>query len=124
MAHFAELDENNIVLRVVVVNNSDTTDANGNEIESIGQEFCHNLYGGRWIQTSYNHNFRNKYASTGMIYREDLDIFINPQPWPSWTFDEETKDWKCPVPEPTDDLMYQWDETTVSWEALTFEVTD
>jgi hypothetical protein len=124
MAHFAELDNNNVVLRVLVISNSDTTDANGNEIESIGQEFCHNLYGGNWIQTSYNNKIRTRYAVIGGTYRADLDAFIYPQPYPSWIFNEETKDWEPPVPNPSDDLMYEWDEETVSWKALTFEVTD
>jgi len=124
MAHFAELDNNNVVLRVLVINNSDTTDANGNEVESIGQEFCHNLYGGNWIQTSYNNKIRTRYAVIGGTYRADFDAFIYPQPYPSWIFNKETKDWEPPVSNPSDDLMYEWDEETVSWKALTFEVTD
>jgi hypothetical protein len=124
MAHFAELNENNAVLRVVVINNSDILDSNGNESESIGQEFCHNLYGGRWIQTSYNSKIRKYYASIGMTYREDLDVFVYPQPYPSWTFNDELKDWQPPVAHPQDGLMYEWDEDIVNWIALTFEVTD
>jgi len=124
MAHFAELDDNNVVLRVLVINNSDMKDADGNEIESIGQEFCHNLYGGRWIQTSYNGKFRTRYAGIGDTYHSNLDAFITPQPYPSWTLNEELKKWIPPVPHPGDELMYEWDEESLDWKALTFEVTD
>ena len=82
MAHFAELDENNIVLRVIVVANEDILDDNGQESESKGIEFCSNLLGGRWIQTSYNGNFRGTYAYIGGQYDEVNDIFIS-QPTPS-----------------------------------------
>lgn len=124
MAHFAELDNNNTVLRVLVINNSDMTDANGNEVESIGREFCHNLYGGDWIQTSYNNKIRTRYAAIGYTYRADFDSFIPPQPYPSWILNEEIKDWIPPIPYPSDELMYEWDEAAGSWTALTFEVTD
>jgi hypothetical protein len=124
MAHFAELDNNNVVLRVVVVNNSDMTDEEGNEVESIGQQFCHNLYDGDWIQTSYNGKIRTRYAGIGYTYRADLDAFIAPQPYPSWILNQNTKNWEAPVPHPENDLMYEWDEATGNWNALTFEVTD
>jgi hypothetical protein len=124
MAHFAELDNNNIVLRVVVINNDQILDSDGNESESVGQGFCHNLYGGRWIQTSYNNKVRKYYASPGMSYREDLDVFVLPQPYPSWIYNDEIKDWEAPVPRPQDGLMYEWDESIGDWNALTFEVTD
>lgn len=124
MAHFAELDNNNIVLRVVVINNEDIIDSNGNESESIGQEFCHNLYGGRWIQTSYNNKIRKYYAAIGMTYREDLDVFVPIKPYPSWIYNDEIKDWEAPIPRPQDGLMYEWDESIGDWNALTFEVTD
>ena len=65
MAHFAELDENNVVKRVIVVDNKDTSDANGNEVESIGVAFCQKLLGGNWVQTSYNGNIRKHYAGIG-----------------------------------------------------------
>ena len=76
MAHFAEIDDTNIVLRVIVVNNEDILDQDGNENEAIGAKFCHDLLGGRWIQTSYNNNFRGMYAGIGMIYDPIQDIFI------------------------------------------------
>ncbi len=78
MAHFAEIDQNNMVLRVVVVNNKDTSDENGNEVEQIGREFCFRLLGGNWIQTSYNSNFRGKYAGIGDTYDPINDVFVSP----------------------------------------------
>jgi hypothetical protein len=78
MAHFAEIDQDNKVLRVVVVANKDTADENGNEVEQIGKDFCNRLLGGNWIQTSYNGNFRGKYAGIGDTYDSVLDIFVSP----------------------------------------------
>lgn len=78
MAHFAELDDQNVVLRVVVVSNEDTTDEHGQEIEAIGAQYCHDLFGGRWIQTSYTGRIRGKYAGPGDKYDHDLDLFIDP----------------------------------------------
>jgi len=79
MAHFLELDENNIVIRGIVVHNNELLDENGNESEQKGIDFCIAHYGGRWIQTSYNANFRGVYAGLGFIYNADLDIFIAPE---------------------------------------------
>lgn len=76
MAHFAELDDNNIVLRVVVVSNADLLDNNGVEQEALGIAVCQQQLGGRWVQTSYNGNFRGKYAGIGMRYDEVLDEFV------------------------------------------------
>ena len=78
MAHFAELDENNNVLRVIVVSNDDCLDQTQNENEAIGALFCHKLLGGKWIQTSYNSNIRGKYAGIGDYYNEETDTFISP----------------------------------------------
>lgn len=75
MAHFAQLDEYNYVIQVIVVANEDTADKNGNEDEAIGQAFCEQIFGGRWVQTSYNANFRGKYAGIGDYYDEERDIF-------------------------------------------------
>ena len=118
MAHFARLDENNVVQQVIVVSNKDTCDADGNETESIGVAFCQKLLGGNWKQTSYNGNIRKRYAGIGYTYRADLDAFIAPQPFPSWTLDANT-DWQAPVPMPDDGKMYAWDETTQSWNEVT-----
>jgi hypothetical protein len=114
MAHFAELDANNVVLRVIVVSNTDTADANGVEKEHIGAAFCERLFGGTWKQTSYNGNKRKNYAGIGYTYREDIDAFVPPQPYASWTLNADAQ-WEAPVPMPTDGKRYSWDETTLSW---------
>tara|TARA_B100000029_G_scaffold5845_1_gene6385 strand:+ start:1080 stop:1463 length:384 start_codon:yes stop_codon:yes gene_type:complete len=118
MAHFAELDDNNTVLRVLVLNDEDTADENGNEVESIGQQYLTDLFGGTWVQTSYNDNIRRRYAGIGSTYDPDLDIFINPKPFPSWVLDDDTQ-WQPPTPYPDDDKLYAWDEDTTSWVEIT-----
>lgn len=115
MAHFAELDSNNIVLRVIVVDNKDTSDAYGQEQESIGIAFCQRLLGGTWRQTSYNANMRKNYAGIGYTYDSGRDAFIPPKPFDSWQIDETTCQWTAPTPMPTDGKMYRWDEPTTSW---------
>jgi hypothetical protein len=98
MAHFAELDQNNVVLRVIVVDNKDTADANGVEKESIGVAFCERLFGGVWKQTSYNayvNKFRKNYAGIGFTYDEQRDAFIPPKPaGDGWVLNEETCQWE------------------------------
>ena len=118
MAHFAEIDDNNIVLRVIVVSNADTSTPDGTEVESIGVAFCQRLFGGNWKQTSYNGNLRTRYAGIGYTYNETLDAFIPPQPFPSWVLSPKTLDWEAPVPMPTDGEMYSWNETTQSWDLV------
>ena len=115
MAHFAELDENNVVTRVIVVANKDTADANGNEVESIGVAFCQRLFGGNWKQTSYNGNIRKNYAGIGYVYDAAIDAFVPPKPFPSWVLNTNTAQWQAPIPMPTDGKMYSWDEATQSW---------
>lgn len=78
MAYFAEIDQDNRVLRVVVVANKNTSDENGNEVEQIGRDFCNRLLGGSWVQTSYNSNFRGKYAGIGDTYDAVNDVFVSP----------------------------------------------
>jgi len=114
MAHFAELDANNVVLRVIVIATKDNSDANGVEKESIGRAFCERLFGGNWVQTSYNGNMRKRYAGIGYLYDPALDAFIAPQPFPSWALDDNA-DWQAPVPMPTDGKMYAWDEDAQAW---------
>ena len=114
MAHFAELDDNNIVKRVIVVATKDNSDANGVEKESIGRAFYERLFGGNWVQTSYNGNIRKRYAGIGYSYDPALDAFIAPQPYPSWTLDDNA-DWQAPVPIPSDGKMYAWDEDAQAW---------
>jgi hypothetical protein len=117
VAHFAELDENNVVKRVIVVDNKDTADANGNEVESIGVAFCQKLLGGNWKQTSYNGSIRKNYAGIGYTYRADIDAFVAPQPFPSWALDANAQ-WQAPVPMPEDGQMYSWDEEAGNWIAV------
>ena len=119
MAHFAQLDDNNIVTQVIVVSDDDTSDANGVETESIGVAFCQKLLGAstNWKQTSYNGSMRVRYAGIGYSYNESLDAFIPPQPFPSYTLNNTTKSWDPPITEPTltDEQIaamsfYIWDE--------------
>jgi hypothetical protein len=119
MAHFAELDANNVVLRVIVVSNSDTSDANGVEKEHIGAAFCERLLGGTWKQTSYNGNMRKRYAGIGFTYNSALDAFVPPKPYPSWVLNNTTADWEAPVAKPDDSKVYNWDEATLSWVEVT-----
>ena len=117
MAHFAQLDDNNVVTQVIVVANSDTADANGVEKEYTGAAFCERLFGGTWKQTSYNGNIRKNYAGIGFTYHEDIDAFAAPQPYPSWTLNDQAQ-WQPPVPMPADasaEKSYAWDEATTSW---------
>ena len=114
MAHFAQL-ENNIVTKVIVVANQDILDENGQESEQKGIDFCSNLLGGTWKQTSYNGNIRKNYAGVGYTYDEGRDAFIAPKPFASWLLDETTAQWKAPVDYPTDDKRYTWNEAITSW---------
>jgi len=120
MAHFAELNENNEVLRVIVVDNNDTSNSDGEEIEQIGISFLKGLFGNNtnWKQTSYNGNIRVRYAGRGDVYDETLDAFISPKPYNSWILNSTTADWEAPItkPELTQEqedsgYLYYWDET-------------
>jgi hypothetical protein len=106
VAHFAEIDSNNQVLRVLVVSNDD---------EHRGQEFlAEDLgLGGTWIQTSYNNNIRKQFAGVGYSYNETADVFIAPQPFESWTLDGN-QDWQPPTPRP-DTGSWSWNEDTGQW---------
>jgi hypothetical protein len=117
MAHFAELGEDNIVLRVIVVANEELLDENGDESEAKGAEFCRNLLGGVWKQTSYNGNMRGRYAGTGYTYNSSLDAFIAPKPFPSWTLNEETTNWDAPVERP-EEGFYAWNEEEQQWDEI------
>jgi len=121
MAHFAQLNAENLVTQVIVVANQDTADQDGVENEAIGIEFCTNLLGGTWKQTSYNGNIRKNYAGVGYKYDKDLDAFIPPQPFASWTLNNETAQWEAPVDMPTDDKRYTWNEETKSWDEVPIE---
>ena len=116
MAHFA-LIKDNIVEQVVVVNNSDLINSEGNEQEALGVALCHSLFGadGTWMQTSYNDNIRKNFAGVGYTYDLARDAFIAPKPYASWVLNETTCRWDAPTPYPDDDNAYIWDESTTSW---------
>jgi hypothetical protein len=115
MAHFAEIDENNVVLRVIV----------GVDEPLDGEAIYHKMTETTWKKTSYNTvagqhllggtPFRKNYAGIGYTYDPDRDAFIPPQPFPSWTLDEQTCQWVSPVPFPNDGKQYFWDEQTCQW---------
>lgn len=116
MAHFAQLDENNKVLQVIVVSNDDIID-NGQENENKGILFCQSLLGKntKWIQTSYNSSFRKNYAGIGYTYDIQRNAFIPPKPYNSWILDEETCTWKPPIDYPDSNIQYIWNEDSQSW---------
>ena len=120
MAHFAQLDENNVVTQVIVVDNKDTSDANGVEKEHIGAAFCERLLGGTWKQTSYNGNLRKNYAGIGYTFNAGIDAFVPPKPYNSWVLNEITAQWEAPVDMPEDagtgepPKRYRWDEETTN----------
>lgn len=118
MAHFAEIDENNIVLRVLVVDDAHEADGHNYLCNELG-------LGGTWLKTSYNtfggeHKlggtpYRKNFAGVGYVYDLERDAFYQPQPYPSWTLNEDTCIWEPPYPMPTGD-RYQWNEETGEWE--------
>jgi len=120
MAHFAQLDENNIVTNVIVV---------PDHREADGEAFCHSLgLTGRWLQTSYNTlanehlnggtPLRGNYAGIGFSYDETNDIFMPPKPHDSWVLDVATASWVAPVPYPEDGEIYTWDEENLIWVSM------
>lgn len=111
MAHAAEIDSNNTVVRVLVV---------PDEQEHRIQDYLANELGlgGTWVQTSYNARIRKNYAGIGYTYDAGRDAFIAPKPYASWLLNEDTCQWEAPVPYPTDGIMYQWDEETTDWKAI------
>jgi hypothetical protein len=114
MSHWAQLDENNIVLTVMV---GDNNDPNGDE----GEAFYKSL-GGTWVKTSYNGTIRKNYAIIGGSYNPELDAFIAPQPYPSFTLNRETACWECPVQLPQDTTkQYKWEEETLTWVEVNIE---
>jgi hypothetical protein len=106
MAHAAELDHWDRVLRVIVVSN---------DLEPNVEQWCSDTYGGYWKQTSYSGSFRKNFAGIGYTYNADLDAFVPPKPYPSWVLDEATCQWKAPVPMPQDGDLYEWDEAAGDW---------
>ena len=110
MAHFAEIDENGIVKQVLVVPDSE---------EHRGQEYLADDLGlgGTWVQTSYNNRIRKQYAGIGYTYDAEADVFVAPQPFPSWTLDDN-HDWQPPTPKPEGDGIYLWNEEQLAWEIV------
>jgi hypothetical protein len=106
MAHAAELDHWDRVLRVIVVSN---------DLEPNVEQWCSDTYGGYWKQTSYSGSFRKNFAGIGYTYNADLDAFVPPKPYPSWVLDDATCQWKAPVPMPQDGDLYEWDEAAGEW---------
>jgi hypothetical protein len=125
MAHYAEIDALQRVIRVLVVDNVDTQDKEGTEVDSIGMKYLNTAFGGTWLRTSYNTHggvhsldgtpFRKNYAGVGFTYDQARDAFIPPQTYPSWLLNEDTCQWDAPTPYPDDDKKYEWDEATTSW---------
>lgn len=111
MAHWAKLDENNIVVEVTV---GDNNDPNGDE----GYQWLVDNLGGIWVKTSYNKTIRKNFAGVGYYYNESLDAFVAPQAFASWTLNEETALWEPPTPYPTDGALYSWNEETRSWQVV------
>lgn len=109
MSHFAELDENNIVLRVLVGDNN---------LPNEGYDWFVENLGGRWVQTSYNATIRKNFAGIGYTYDEELDAFIAPQPFESWTLNTQTARWMSPTPYPQDGRIYEWDEENLNWKEV------
>lgn len=116
MAHFAKIDENNIVQEIIVISNDDCQNLNFPESETIGQNFIASIgLTGTWKQTSYNSTFRKRYAGIGDKYDESRDAFIIPQPYQSWVLNETTCLWDAPIEKPNDDKTYVWNEQSQSW---------
>ena len=118
MAHYAFLDENNIVTEVIVGRN-ETEVVNGiSDWEAYYGKFRNQVC----VRTSYNGNIRKNYAGIGFTYDAERDAFISPTPYESWVLDEETCQWEAPVPYPDDGLVYSWNEELTDWEATEFEI--
>ena len=120
MAHFAKLDATDTVEQVIVINNDVILNDNNEEVGQLGIDFCKSLYGQdtNWVQTSYNNNFRKQFAGIGFKYDSINDVFISPQPYSSWSLDENF-DWQPPIPYPGDGNVYMWNEEGRSWDLIT-----
>jgi len=116
MAHFAKLNNENIVEQVLVVNNVVLLKADGTESELKGKQFLNATFGNdKWVQTSYNGTTRKNYAGIGFTYDSERDAFISPKPYNSFLLNEETCRWEAPIEYPTDDKMYSWSEEELNW---------
>lgn len=119
MAHFAEIDENGVVINVIVVNNEDCGNLEFPASEAVAQRFLQDVFGGdasRWKQTSYNSRFRKRYAGIGYAYMQEYDAFVEPKEYEYFVFDAVNLKWIPPEPKPDDGLFdYIWDDATRSW---------
>jgi hypothetical protein len=109
VSHFAEINKSNIVTRVLVGDNN---------LPNEGYDWFVENLGGTWIKTSYNGNIRKNYAGIGYTYDEERDAFIPPKPFESWLLNEEICQWQSPVPRPSDDIDYVWNEDDLNWEPI------
>lgn len=116
MAYFAQIDQDGTVLQVISVSNADAPDPAPTHSEPLGQAFIADVLGlpGTWVQTSWSGSIRKQYAGPGYTYDADADVFIAPQPYPSWRLDAN-HDWQPPTPYPADDERYAWDEDILAW---------
>lgn len=120
MAHFAQIDADGKVLRIIVVANAAMLDASGKESELLGAAVCNSICSSqRWVQTSYNGTIRKNFAGIGYTYDEARDAFIPPKPFPSWSLDEATCRWVAPIPRPSDKPT-RWDEERQEWVVVSF----
>lgn len=115
MSHFAEIDNDGIVQRIIVAEQEFINSG------AVGDSF-------RWVQTSYNHNFRKQFAGVGYQYDKNKDVFISPKPFPSWGLDENS-DWQAPVSKPNETINglpihYRWDEDNQEWNPITEGLTE
>jgi hypothetical protein len=115
MAHFAELDKNNIVLRVLVTDNNAPNE---------GYDWLVQTLGGTWVKTSYNNNIRKNYAGVGFTYDPERDAFIPPKPFASWFLDATTCLWNAPKPYPSDGFTYYWNEAEIRWDLANFSESE
>ena len=128
MAHFVKINDSNIVITGVVLDDKDTQDESGNEVESIGAKYLSDGFGGTWKKTSYNTSsgvhslggtpFRKNYAGIGYSYDAAKDAFIPPKPYPSWTLNEDTCNWDAPTALPDDGKIHTWNEGTTLWDEV------
>ena len=123
MAHFAELNSNSIVTNVIVINDNNCLDSEGNESEAVGIEFCRQVFGEdtNWVQCSYNNRIRGVFPSIGFKYDSELDIFYPRSPHPSWYLDVSTCTWNSPVPRPAYDPLthtINWNESEQRWDVI------
>lgn len=120
MAYFAEIDAHGTVLQVISISNNDAPDPAPSNSEPLGQAFIRDVLGlsGTYVQTSWSGRMRKQYAGIGFRYDADADVFISPQPYPSWTLDAD-HDWQPPTPRPSEGGPWFWDEASLSWVEVT-----